>query len=137
MKKTLVIFLSLIFLVISTGFTTSEHFCKGVKQETTFFLDSSKDKNCPVCAAKKQYQAEKENCCKHESQLNKIDNSFSNKLQKQSDLKLVGQDLKLISLANTPVLDFNTTELFSGRFSNANLPLRKNALYIYHCVYRI
>lgn len=136
MKRSFVIFLSLMYLVVSTGFITSDHFCKGVKQETSFFSTPSKDKVCPICATKRQLQNKNENCCKHQTQLNKFDDSFSNKLQKQNVFKLL-EHIPFICIENIPVLDFAIVELKSGNFSNPNFLLKKNPLYIYHCVYRI
>lgn len=136
MKKSFVIFLSMVYVLVSTGFTTSDHFCEGVKQETSFFSNSSKDKICQICAEKNQLKTKKENCCKHETQLNKFDQSFSNKLQKQNVFKLI-EHLPFICIENIFILDFAIFEVYSGSFSNYNFPSRKNPLYIFHCVYRI
>lgn len=136
MKRSFAIFLFLMYLVVSTGFITSSHFCKGVKQETSFFSTPSNDKVCPICATKRQLQTENENCCKHQTQLNKFDDSFYNKWQKQNIFKLL-EHLPFIRIENIPVLDFAIVEVYAGSFSNYTLSSRKNPFYIYHCVYRI
>jgi len=124
------------YLVVSTGFTTSEHFCKGEKQETIFFTIPSKEKDCPVCIAKSPSKIKEDTCCKLEVELNKIDNSFSNKLQKQNDVKSASLTIPF-TIEIAPFLSTKVVELKSGNFTHPNFFLKKNPLYIFHCVYRI
>lgn len=135
MKKTFIIFLSFLYLVLSCGFTTNTHFCKGVKQETSFVISHDKEKQCPKCAFKKQQKTK--NCCKHKTQLLK----FTEKVQLN---KIDNFAFNFFGVA----LPFRFYEaVFEYNFLHAPLhktinvasfiTTRNNPLYIFYCVYRI
>lgn len=73
MKKLFVIFLSLCYLVLSSGFTQYAHLCKGTASKVYSFSNTqqqNQDKPCPICSAKeKGLKDQKKNCCKHDVEL--------------------------------------------------------------------
>ena len=79
MKKLFVIFLSLCYLVLSSGFTQYAHLCKGTASKVYSFSNTqqqNQDKPCPICSAKeKGLKDQKKNCCKHVSKIIKLDDS--------------------------------------------------------------
>ncbi len=134
MKKALILLLSVFYLVLSSGFTTITHFCKGVQQETNLFGDIPVGKVCPKCVAKKQQKSK--DCCKHKAQFHKA----TEKVHQTAPADLVP---KFIAIA----LPFHFYEVVFGSYSpkvskteyafSTFIPIRNTPLYIFYCVYRI
>lgn len=134
MKKALLILLSIFYLVLSSGFTTITHFCKGVKQETSIFKNTLKGKGCPKCIAENQQKTK--NCCKHKAQFHKI----TEKVQQTAPNNLTPKFL-------ATALPFHFYEIITRSyltkvskpeyFFSSFIPTRNNPLYIFYCVYRI
>lgn len=142
MKKLFVIFLSLCYLVLSSGFTRYAHLCKGTASRTYSLSNTQpdgKDRPCPICSAKeKGLKDQKKNCCKHESKLLKVDdgvkkyNNFDFSVKFWGDAipyKMLGAVFELAAVA--PGTKKNTA------YSSTKVPIQGNPLYILHCVYRI
>ena len=142
MKKLFVIFLSLCYLVLFSGFTQYAHLCKGTASKVYSFSNTqqqNQDKPCPICSAKeKGLKDQKKNCCKHVSKIIKLDdcvkkhNNFDFSVKFWGDAipnKMLGTvfDLELILSDNSK----NTA------YSSSKVPIQGNPLYILHCVYRI
>lgn len=134
MKKAFFIFLSILYLVLSSGFTTINHFCKGVKQQTSFFADTKPKNGCPICAEKKQQKSK--DCCKHKAQQHKISEkvkqpTLTDLIQKFTWAVLPAEFYKTIFSVYFPEVNKPDTPVF------AFIPIRNNPLYIFYCVYRI
>lgn len=54
MKKVFHILFLLLYMVVSSGFTTSKHVCKGNSSEIHVGLKKLSDLDCPKCSANKQ-----------------------------------------------------------------------------------
>lgn len=135
MKKIVVLFLSALYLVLSSGFTKNTHFCKGIAQETYFFEQNKEGQPCPKCDTPDGGIIK--GCCKHETQVVKIT---------ENSQKVTSENLVFKSLAVAlPVHFFKTIfgytfpEVTTQNFSNifSFIPIRNNLLYIFYCVYRI
>lgn len=134
MKKALLILLSVFYLVMSSGFTTITHFCKGVKQETSLFSGAHTGKICPKCAAKNLPKSK--NCCKHKTQLNKITEKAHQKVS--NDLAFKFSELPLPLSIHETILALRLPQVNKAHpFFTAFIPIRNNPLYIFYCVYRI
>jgi hypothetical protein len=133
MKKTFIIFLSFLYLVLSCGFTTNTHFCKGIKQETSFVINHDKEKQCPKCAFKKLQKTKK--CCEHKTQLIKLTEKVQ--LAKTDNLaaKFFGDAFRFYE--NLFEYNFPQTALRRTIKTTFFIPIRSNPLYIFYCVYRI
>lgn len=134
MKKALLILLSVFYLVMSSGFTTITHFCKGVKQETSLFSGAHTGKICPKCAAKNL--PKNKNCCKHKTQLNQITEKAHQKVVKDIAFKTL--DLPVPVSIHETILGLLLPKVNKPHyFFSAFIPLKSNPLYIFYCVYRI
>lgn len=141
MQKLFVSFLSVVYLVLTAGFTQYEHTCKAmaVKMYSLTNAESRSDKPCPICAAKENgLKEKKKDCCKYDSRILKVDDSIQKKLGFDFSVKFWGEAIPNNMLG--AVFDYAchtsedrkaTPHLFS------RIPIRDNPLYILHCVYRI
>ncbi|WP_316840799.1 HYC_CC_PP family protein [Pedobacter gandavensis] len=136
MKKLFSLFLCLLFLIVSTGFTTSAHICKGVKQEIRLFSKEHQDQVCPVCAAKNKQLTKKDNCCKHEKDQVKLADKVQKIAQQESLLKFSGEAVLYLHPANINIWDDQLTTVKTDGFYFST-PLKGPPFYILHCVYRI
>lgn len=142
MKKLFVIFLSLCYLVLSSGFTQYAHLCKGTASKVYSFSNTqqqNQDKPCPICSAKeKGLKDQKKNCCKHVSKLIKLDDSVKKQSHFDFSVKFWGDAIpnKLLgTVFDVVLIETETTK--SPLYSSTKIPVRDNPLYILHCVYRI
>ncbi|WP_306350707.1 hypothetical protein [Flavobacterium sp. '19STA2R22 D10 B1'] len=136
MKKAFVLFLTFIFLALSSGFTKSIHICKGIKQETYFFNLNKEGQPCSKCAIKGGGIIK--GCCKHETQVLKI----TEKAQKvtpdnPSIVKTLGVALPFHFFKIA--FGYTTPKVNNSKFSYVvqSISLKNTLLYIYYCVYRI
>lgn len=136
MKRLLNLFLCILFLSVSTGFTASAHFCKGIKQEIRFFPDDHQNKVCPVCVIKTNQKTKKDNCCKHEKEQIKLTEKVEKISQQQSLFKFSGETI--LYQHSLPTFDGSSisTELKVPSFYFSS-PKERPPLYVLHCVYRI
>ncbi|SHF69441.1 HYC_CC_PP family protein [Pedobacter caeni] len=136
MKRLFSLFLCTLFLTVSTGFTASAHFCKGIKQEIRLFPDDHQNKVCPVCVIKSKQKTKKDNCCKHEKEQIKLTEKVEKIAQQQSLFKFSGET----ALYHPPLPAFDWTAAAVEQNVPAfdfSSPKERPALYILHCVYRI
>ncbi|WP_316816534.1 HYC_CC_PP family protein [Pedobacter nyackensis] len=136
MKRLFSLFLSLLFLTVSTGFTGSVHVCKGIKQEVRLFQEDHNDKVCPVCALKNKQKAKKHNCCKHQAEQFKLSEKASKNSAQQSLVKFSGEAVLYQSAAVT----FEGKSALTAQNVSSfyfPTPLKSPPLYVLHCVYRI
>ncbi|MNE67637.1 hypothetical protein D3C80_1632580 [compost metagenome] len=136
MNRFFVILLSFLHLVLSTGFTTSVHFCKGVRQEANIFNHVNPDSPCPVCVAKYNQKQKKKDCCKHEKQLVKLSAEVKKTAPLDIKFKVWGfaiPNQMIGTVFDSEVLaDQNTT-----CYIPSDTPVPGNPLYILYCNYRI
>ena len=142
MKKVFILFLSLIYLVLSSGFTQYSHFCKGTATERISLTNTAhqdSDKPCPICSAKeKSLKDKKKDCCKHESKIIKVDDCVKKHNNFDFSVKFWGDAIPNKMLGT--VFDFEPIVLDIEKntaYSSTKVPILGNPLYILHCVYRI
>lgn len=139
MKKLFVIFLSSLYLVLTTGFTQTMHICEEMVEkanvEAAEYQDSHKP--CPVCSSLDiDVVKKKDDCCKKESKIVKIDESLKKENSYNFSIKSWGEVIPNKTLG--AIFDFpfiNTEE--NSPYLASRLPVRENPLYILHCVFRI
>ncbi|MCX2452749.1 hypothetical protein OQX61_15830 [Pedobacter sp. PLR] len=136
MKRLSSLFLCLLFLLVSTGFTTSAHICKGVKQEIRLFSKEHQDQVCPVCALKNKQLTKKDNCCKHEKDQVKLADKVQKIAQQDNISKFSGEAVLYLHPANTTIWDDKVTTVKTDAFYFSSL-IKLPPFYILHCVYRI
>ncbi len=140
MKRLFVIFLSVFYLVLATGFTRYTHLCQGasVKQLTLYNTLQHADKPCPICQEKnKQLVDKKKDCCKQEQEFVKVDDSAKNQSHSDFVVKLWGTVIAnrmLGALFDPAIIDAARKNNYAHL---ARYPAWGNPLYILHCTYRI
>ncbi|WP_312554021.1 HYC_CC_PP family protein [Empedobacter brevis] len=142
MKKLLVIFFSLFYLVVASGFTQYTHLCKGAAR-TVYSLTNTKDQNqnkpCPICSAKeKGLKKQKKNCCEHLFKLIKVNDSV--KKQNNYDFSVKFWNDVIPGKMLGTVFDLETTPLYihkNDTYTSSKVPIQDTSIYILHCVYRI
>lgn len=141
MRKLFVIFFSLFYLVLSSGFTQYQHTCKAMAVKLYSLTNSenqNSDEPCPICSSKeKDLTKKKKGCCDHEAKIVKVEDSVKKQSQFDFSVKFWGDAIPNKTLGTVfdfPLITDNTkqTPYFSSK-----VPVRGTPLYIYHCVYRI
>lgn len=143
MKKLFVIFLSMLYLVLSTGFIQYSHMCKGMAVKLYSLTNSNthadSDKPCPICTAKeKGLKNKKKDCCKHDAKIVKVDDSFYKKSNLDLSVKFWGEAIPnnmLGAVFDASFISLETEKTTS--YLSSKVPIGANPLYILHCVYRI
>lgn len=137
MKRLIVLFLSMLYVVMSSGFTMYTHFCDGVKQGRGFSVNEQlPDRPCSICAAKKKQQKKKKGCCKHQSELVKVTDSAKKTTNQNFCLKVWGEAIPNRTLGAVFDIHFEN-ELNTVYTAPADIPTPGNPIYILNCVYRI
>lgn len=141
MKRLFVIFLSLLYLVMATGFTQYTHVCKGTSLKQHSLTNTnlqSPDKPCPICVSKeKNLKGNKKGCCEHQSQIIKVDDVVKKQSGFDLSVKFWGEAIPDRMLG--ALFDFSllSAERSKSTYLSASVPLRATPLYILHCSYRI
>lgn len=142
MKKLFVIFLSLCYLVLSSGFTQYQHTCKAMAIKMYSLTNNghqNSDEPCPICSSKeKDLTKKKKGCCDHEAKIVKVDDSVKKQTQFDFSVKFWGDAIPNKTLGTVfdfPLITDNTKQTPS--YFSSKVPVRGTPLYIYHCVYRI
>ncbi|TGN24485.1 hypothetical protein [Empedobacter tilapiae] len=142
MKKLFVIFFTLFYLVLASGFTQYTHLCKGSTKIIYSFTDTknqNKDTPCPICSSKeKDLKNQKKNCCKHLSKLVKVNDSIKKKNSFDFSIKFSDyffSNKTLGTVYDTDVLALAIQK--NNTFTSSKIPFKGNPLHILHCVYRI
>lgn len=134
MKKAFNLFFILLYLVISSGFTTSKHICKGNSSEIKIGMKSLSDLDCSKCKTNKNKNHTK--CCKVEvKKIYKTDNL--NHSQKDLSVKFLLASIPYETLGTVFDIPFIDTETTSSIFDRSKDHHNYPSLYILHCVYRI
>ena len=140
MKKTIVIFLSMFYLVLSSGFTQYQHICKEMAvnlYSLTSTEHQNSDKPCPICTSKeKGLQNKKKDCCEHKTKIVKVDEPVTKQVNSETSVKFLGDAVPYNMLG--AVFNFSIVETEkSTTYFSSTIPVRGNPLYILHCIYRI
>ncbi|NML20799.1 hypothetical protein HHL16_07935 [Pseudoflavitalea sp. G-6-1-2] len=139
MKKAAIIFVSFLYLILSTGFITNRHTCKKLGlEELLLFSKQDPDQPCGHCKARNKNQtAPKKGCCTQRSELVKL----TDKVQKTPDCKLppkVWEDAGLHRFAEALSDELLWSAAIANRCEVDSLPPPRGApLFVLHCVYRI
>lgn len=123
-------------MVVSSGFTTYSHLCKGVTQNITLHQENNPTaENCPHCI--KNNKKHHKDCCKKAQQEFKLNEKTV--LAKQLDVshKYLGEAVphRFFGAVFEPAVTVETTA--TPKFVYHSKPLPANPLYIFYCVYRI
>ncbi|WP_423737987.1 hypothetical protein [Chitinophaga caseinilytica] len=142
MKKIFVIFLSVLYVVLASGFTRYAHVCKRMAIQTFSLTDSGQqdtDRPCPICASKeKDLIKKKKGCCQHEAKLVKVDEGIKKYAGSDLSVKFWGDAVPNKTLGTVFDLTSVTgTSQSSFPHPLSQFPARGNPLYILHCTYRI
>jgi hypothetical protein len=136
MKRLVVIFLSMLYVVMSSGFTMYTHFCNGIQQGKAFSVNEQPDRPCNICVVKNKQQKKKKGCCKHKSELVKVTDSVKKTANQTVCLKVWGDVIPNKTLG--AVFDINIeSQLKTVYTTPSNVPIPGNPIYILNCVYRI
>lgn len=135
MKRVFHILFILLYIVVSSGFTTSRHVCKGNASEIHVGLKKLSDLDCPKCKANKQKNHN--GCCKLEvKKICKEDNlphSYKNTPVKFLSASIPYYNLGAVFEPASTIDPENHTSYFHPSKYHPHSP----PLFILHCVYRI
>jgi hypothetical protein len=141
LKKTVVIFFTLLHFVVSTGFAQYSHSCEAMAVKVVRVTNSdykNAAKPCPICSEKENVKQKKKNCCKHEVEIVKLDEVAKQQSGLDISVKFLGETIPANMLG--AVFD-SSLDTFkpqnSSPYLSSKVPLRGNPLYILHCVHRI
>nr|WP_315026568.1 hypothetical protein [uncultured Chryseobacterium sp.] len=135
MKKVFHILFILLYIVVSSGFTTSKHVCKGNSSEIHVGLKKLSDLDCPKCSSNKEKNHS--GCCKLEvKKICKEDNLPHS--YKNSPVKFLSASIPYYNLGTV----FDNALIFDSKnnssyFDPSKYHLNYPSLFILHCVYRI
>ena len=138
MKKLFVIFLSSLYLVLTTGFTQTVHICKEMLANPLVVMTEPWEVNepCPFCSSVDMGGEEKQDgCCEEASKIVKIDESLKKESNYSFSIKPSDEGTPTILGAIFDSTFINDKEGLP--YLRAKLPVGHNPLYILHCVYRI
>lgn len=143
MKKIIVIFLSVAYLVLSSGITQYQHICKGMAIKlysltNTSYQDTG-NKPCPICSAKeKGLKQKKKGCCEHKSKLVTVNENVKKHSVFSLSINFWGNAIpnKMLGTVFERISSIPEAGKSLHYFSYG-IPIEGNPLYILHCVYRI
>ena len=142
MKKIFALFLSLIYVVLSSGFTQYQHTCKAMAMKTYSLTNNghqNSDEPCPICSSKeKDLTKKKKGCCDHEAKIVKVDDTVKSKTQLDFSVKFWGDAIPnetLGAVFDSAIVADDTKQ--STSYLTSKIPIRGNPLYILNCVYSI
>ncbi|MDR0230034.1 MAG: hypothetical protein LBI72_13385, partial [Flavobacteriaceae bacterium] len=73
MKKLFVILFALLYTALASGFSTYQHICRGLVQQTSMSTSQADDMNCGFCTKQGNTVKEpKKNCCKEKVEVVKV-----------------------------------------------------------------
>lgn len=140
MRKLFVILLSLLYLVLSSGFTQFSHECVGSAVRSVSLTSSSAvgDQPCPICIAKeKGLKKSKKDCCKHESKTLKVDVSTKGNSSSDYALKVFAHVFPERMLGALFDRSIEEDVVVNTNYYSTKVVPWSNPLYIFYCVYRI
>ncbi|WP_118195172.1 HYC_CC_PP family protein [Albibacterium indicum] len=138
MKQLFVIFLSSLYLVLTTGFTQTVHVCKEMMTKPLSVMTEQWEVNkaCPFCSSVDiATNGKKDGCCEEASKTIKIDESLKKETNYSFSIK--SSDHAAPTILGT-IFDFTfVNDKEDITFLRVKSPIGDNPLYILHCVYRI
>ncbi|MGL4584137.1 MAG: HYC_CC_PP family protein [Flavobacterium sp.] len=79
MKKLFVILFAILYTGLASGFSTYQHICQGLVQQTSMSNSQINDYNCGFCAKTgKTVKEPKKNCCEEKVQVVKVKSEVQN-----------------------------------------------------------
>lgn len=121
---------SVVYLVISSGFTFDLHYCMG--KSTGWSLVSINNDKCDHCGMQK---SKSKGCCKEESKIIKF--TFDQKITDNAVLK-IQQPLHGECLSTVDETSSSLTQPIRGKLTNLSPPhWRSIPVFIYTCNFRI
>lgn len=137
MKRLIVILFSILYFFLASGFSTYQHICKGLVQQTSMTLAQNAEESCAFCSKEgKAVNEPKKNCCQDKVEVVKVKSEVQH-----STFKV----LKLLFF-----VDAILHRYFGAVFESVTAPkkilipyqyylykTKDIPLYIKHCVYRI
>jgi len=137
MKRILVILFSFLYLFLASGFSTYQHLCKGLVQQTSVAFAQTTEESCAFCSqAGKTVDEPKKNCCQDKVEVVKV----------KSEVQQTSFKVLKVSFFVDAILHryFGAVYEFVAAPKEILIPYRyyldqtkEVPLYIKHCVYRI
>ncbi|MBL1409986.1 hypothetical protein [Sphingobacterium faecale] len=140
MRQLFVVLISLLYLLLSSGFTQFSHECKGAAVRLVSLTSSAAvgDQPCPICLGKeKNLKKSKKDCCKHASKTLKVDVSTSGSGHTDFAFKIFAHVFPERMLGALFDRNVEGDFLFNAHYYSTKLVPWSNPLYIFYCVYRI
>ncbi|WP_439883288.1 HYC_CC_PP family protein [Pontibacter sp. MBLB2868] len=112
-RRIILLTLTLLVLVSSTGMAVGMHICGGKLRDVTFFgaeancpMAQKQQQKLPPCHSPKEKKADSNTCCEdHQLQIKELGDAFSHKITTLSKL----EQLKLFAVVKAVVLQFYTS----------------------------
>jgi len=84
MKRILVILFSFLYLFLASGFSTYQHLCKGLVQQTSVAFAQTTEESCAFCSqAGKTVDEPKKNCCQDKVEVVKVKSEVQQTMQQR------------------------------------------------------
>ncbi|MDM1369425.1 hypothetical protein HX052_12690 [Myroides marinus] len=138
MKKLFVILFAFLYTALASGFSTYQHICRGLVQQTSMSTSQADENNCGFCTLKgKTVKEPKKNCCEEKVEVVKVKSEVQNSSLKV--LKLNFFTDVILHRYFGAVYDFipAVKENNYTTYANYVYKVRQVPLYIKNCVYRI
>lgn len=137
MKKLFVILFAFLYTGLASGFSTYQHICQGLVQETSIPKSQANEKNCGFCALTgRTVEEPKKNCCQDKVEVVKVKSEVQNssfkvlKISFFTDAILHRYFGAVYEYVHTVRDNFTTYTYYLYR-------VKEVPLYIKHCVYRL
>ncbi|WHT39746.1 MULTISPECIES: hypothetical protein [Myroides] len=137
MKRILVILFGIMYFFLASGFSTYQHICKGLVQQTSMAFAQNAEENCAFCSKKgKTVNEPKKNCCQDKVEVVKVKSEVQH-----STFKVLKVSFFVDAILHRyfgAVYEFSTApkEVFTPYLYYLYVT-KEIPLYIKHCVYRI
>lgn len=104
MQRIIVIFLSLLYFAVSSGFTVQVHYCMGRQVSTSVIPETGDEHNCMHCGMKKKKGGN--GCCNDEQKIVKstVDEAMAKQIQLATPLFILLPGNLIYATAVTPAL---------------------------------
>lgn len=137
MKRAFILFLALLYMVFSTGFTTYTHLCNGVGQQTSLTQKTDMQPGtCQYCNANKTSNHSKQ-CCKQEQKVYKLEEKSPLFKQLDFNYKEAGNGLIYRFLEHAFNAMLSSEEQSVPSLMPSYYPQLSNPRCIIFCVFRI
>lgn len=137
MKKLFVILFALLYTGLASGFSTYQHICRGLVQQTSMSTTSTNESNCGFCARTgKTVKEPKKYCCQEKVEVVKVKSEVQSNAFKILKINFFAD--AILHRYFGAVYEFATTVQYNfTTYTYYLYKVKSIPLYIKNCVYRL